>query len=85
MKRVEHSARIAAPPDALFAYLADLDKLDEWMAGIVSAEVDVARRARCRYNGARGPRSAASRRRLRSPSPNTTRRGISVITSEVSA
>ena len=39
MKRVEHSARIAAPPDALFAYLADLDNLDEWMAGIVTAEV----------------------------------------------
>jgi len=39
MKRVEHSARITAPPDALFAYLADLDNLDEWMAGIVSAEV----------------------------------------------
>jgi carbon monoxide dehydrogenase subunit G len=39
MKRVERAARIAAPPDALFAYLADLDNLDDWMAGIVSAEV----------------------------------------------
>jgi carbon monoxide dehydrogenase subunit G len=39
MKRVERESRIAAPPDALFAYLADLDNLDEWMAGIVSAEV----------------------------------------------
>jgi carbon monoxide dehydrogenase subunit G len=39
MKRVERTARIGAPPDALFAYLADLDNLDEWMAGIVSAEV----------------------------------------------
>jgi uncharacterized protein YndB with AHSA1/START domain len=39
MKRVERTATIAVPPDELFAYLADLDKLDEWMAGIVSAEV----------------------------------------------
>jgi carbon monoxide dehydrogenase subunit G len=39
MKRVERASRIAVPPDALFAYLADLDNLDEWMAGIVSAEV----------------------------------------------
>jgi len=39
MKRVEREERVAAPPDALFAYLADLDNLDEWMAGIVSAEV----------------------------------------------
>ena len=39
MKRVERVARIGAPPDVLFAYLADLDNLDEWMAGIVRAEV----------------------------------------------
>lgn len=39
MKQVERSARIGAPPAELFAYLADLDNLDEWMAGIVSAEV----------------------------------------------
>jgi uncharacterized protein YndB with AHSA1/START domain len=39
MKRVEREARIAAPPDALFAYLANLDNLPEWMAGILSAEV----------------------------------------------
>jgi uncharacterized protein YndB with AHSA1/START domain len=39
MKRVERTAIIAAPPAVLFAYLADLDNLDEWMAGIVSAEV----------------------------------------------
>ena len=39
MKRVEREERVAAPPDALFAYLADLEHLDEWMAGIVSAEV----------------------------------------------
>ena len=39
MKRVEREERVAALPDALFAYLADLEHLDEWMAGIVSAEV----------------------------------------------
>ena len=39
MKRVERTATIATPPDELFAYLADLENLDEWMAGIVSAEV----------------------------------------------
>ena len=39
MKRVERVATIAVPPDELFAYLADLENLDEWMAGIVSAEV----------------------------------------------
>ena len=39
MKRVERVAAIATPPDELFAYLADLENLDEWMAGIVSAEV----------------------------------------------
>ena len=39
MKRVERVATIATPPDELFAYLADLENLDQWMAGIVSAEV----------------------------------------------
>ena len=39
MKRVERVATIGISPDELFAYLADLDNLDEWMAGIVSAEV----------------------------------------------
>ena len=39
MKRVERTATIAASPADLFAYLADLDNLDEWMAGIVKAEV----------------------------------------------
>ncbi len=39
MKRVERTATVAAPPADLFAYLADLDNLDEWMAGIVKAEV----------------------------------------------
>ena len=39
MKRVERTASIATPPPALFDYLADLENLDEWMEGIVSAEV----------------------------------------------
>ena len=39
MKRVERVATIATSPDELFDYLADLGNLDEWMAGIVSAEV----------------------------------------------
>ena len=39
MKRVERTATVAAPPADLFAYLAELDNLDEWMAGIVRAEV----------------------------------------------
>jgi carbon monoxide dehydrogenase subunit G len=39
MKRVERTATIGAPPEALFAYLADLGNLGEWMPGIVSAEV----------------------------------------------
>ena len=39
MRSVEREATIGVPPDELFAYLADLDNLDEWMAGIVSAEV----------------------------------------------
>ncbi len=39
MKRVERTASVGAPPEALFAYLADLGNLGEWMPGIVSAEV----------------------------------------------
>jgi len=39
MKTVERTATISAAPEALFAYLADLDNLDEWMPGILSAEV----------------------------------------------
>jgi uncharacterized protein YndB with AHSA1/START domain len=39
MKRVERAATIDAPQAELFAYLSDLDNLDEWMAGIVSAEI----------------------------------------------
>jgi hypothetical protein len=38
MKRVERSARIEASPEALFAYIADLDKLAEWQSGVVSAQ-----------------------------------------------
>jgi uncharacterized protein YndB with AHSA1/START domain len=37
MQRVERQARIAAPPERVFAYVADLDNLAEWQAGIVSA------------------------------------------------
>lgn len=37
MKRVERSATIPAPPDEVFAYLSDLDRLSEWQAGVVSA------------------------------------------------
>ena len=39
MKTIERSATISAPPEALFAYLADFDNLDEWMPGILSAQV----------------------------------------------
>jgi uncharacterized protein YndB with AHSA1/START domain len=39
MKRVERRARIGAPPEELFAYLADLAHLPEWQSGIVSAEI----------------------------------------------
>ncbi|MEP7081569.1 MAG: SRPBCC family protein [Chloroflexota bacterium] len=37
MKRVERKATIAAPPDEVFAYVSDLEKLSEWQAGVVSA------------------------------------------------
>ena len=37
MQRVERTARIAAPPADVFAYVADLDNLPEWQAGITSA------------------------------------------------
>lgn len=39
MQRVERSARIGAPPEEVFAYLADLENLAEWQSGVVSAEV----------------------------------------------
>ena len=38
MQRVERTARIPAPPSAVFAYLSDLDNLAEWQSGVVSAE-----------------------------------------------
>ncbi|HET6379721.1 MAG TPA: SRPBCC family protein [candidate division Zixibacteria bacterium] len=38
MKRVQATARIPAPPDELFAFLADPANLPEWQSGIVSAE-----------------------------------------------
>ena len=38
MKRVERSAAFPSPADAVFAYLADLDTLPSWMAGVVSAQ-----------------------------------------------
>ena len=37
MKRVERTATIGAPPEEVFAYLSDLEKLSEWQAGVVSA------------------------------------------------
>jgi uncharacterized protein YndB with AHSA1/START domain len=36
MQRVERTARIAAAPDELFAYIADLDNLPEWQSGVTS-------------------------------------------------
>lgn len=38
MQRVEGRARITAPPDDVFAYLADLERVAEWQSGVVSAE-----------------------------------------------
>jgi carbon monoxide dehydrogenase subunit G len=37
MQRVERSAEIIAPPDAVFAYVADLDNLPAWLVGVRSA------------------------------------------------
>ena len=34
---MERGAKIDAPPDEVFAYLTDLEKLPEWQAGVVSA------------------------------------------------
>lgn len=36
MKRVERRATIGAPPEEVFAFLADLDNISEWQTGIVS-------------------------------------------------
>lgn len=38
MRRVERTARIEAPAAELFAYLADLRNVADWMTGVVSAE-----------------------------------------------
>ena len=38
MKRVEATARIAAPPDQVFGYLADLDNVGDWQGGVTSAQ-----------------------------------------------
>lgn len=38
VKRVERQATIGAPPDEVFAYVSDLEKLSEWQAGVVSAQ-----------------------------------------------
>jgi carbon monoxide dehydrogenase subunit G len=37
MQRVDGSARIPAPPDEVFAYLADLDNVAEWQGGVTAA------------------------------------------------
>lgn len=37
MQRVEGSARIPAPPDEVFAYLADLENVAEWQGGVTAA------------------------------------------------
>jgi uncharacterized protein YndB with AHSA1/START domain len=37
MQRVERTTRIDAAPEEVFAYLADLDHLAEWQAGVESA------------------------------------------------
>lgn len=34
MQRVERTARLAAPPDEVFAYVSDLDRLPEWQGGV---------------------------------------------------
>jgi uncharacterized protein YndB with AHSA1/START domain len=38
MRRVEASITIAAPPEAVFAFVADLANLPRWQSGILSAE-----------------------------------------------
>jgi uncharacterized protein YndB with AHSA1/START domain len=37
MQRVERTASLPASPQEVFAYLADLDRLAEWQAGVVDA------------------------------------------------
>lgn len=38
MKRVERRTTVSAPPAEVFAYLADLRNVADWMTGVVSAE-----------------------------------------------
>jgi carbon monoxide dehydrogenase subunit G len=38
MKRVERRTTVGAPPAEVFAYLADLRNVADWMTGVVSAE-----------------------------------------------
>jgi uncharacterized protein YndB with AHSA1/START domain len=38
MRRVEAGITIAAPPEAVFAFVADLANLPRWQSGIVSAQ-----------------------------------------------
>ena len=38
MRRVEAGITIAAPPEAVFAFVADLDNLPRWQSGIVSTQ-----------------------------------------------
>jgi carbon monoxide dehydrogenase subunit G len=37
MQRVERRAEIAAPPDKIFAFLADLENLPAWQTGVTEA------------------------------------------------
>lgn len=37
MQRVDGSIRVPAPPDEVFAYLADLDNVAEWQGGVTAA------------------------------------------------
>ena len=39
MRRIERTARIEAPAAELFAYLADLRNIADWMSGVVGAEL----------------------------------------------
>jgi carbon monoxide dehydrogenase subunit G len=39
MKRVERQATVGAPPDEVFAYLADLRNVADWMSGVVGADL----------------------------------------------
>lgn len=38
MQRVERTATIPAPVEEVFAYVSDLEHIDEWQSGVVSAE-----------------------------------------------